>query len=219
MAKPIKSYQGNGLNVTFEPARCIHAKACVNGLPEVFDTARRPWILPQAAPAEQVADVVARCPSGALHIRPHDETLPPEAPDAENTIQVQPDGPLYLRGDLDMVGMQGEPLRRDTRLALCRCGASQHKPYCDNQHLESGFQDPGKLSKTTFAVADYQPGGALTVTPSPNGPLLVGGAVRILSADGSASVDCHQCALCRCGSSKKKPFCDGTHKKIGFTAD
>ncbi|MFD7510449.1 (4Fe-4S)-binding protein [Streptomyces sp. NPDC059853] len=61
-----KSYEGRSITVTFEAARCQHAAACVHGLPEVFDTARRPWIRPDAAEAERLAEVVRRCPSGAL---------------------------------------------------------------------------------------------------------------------------------------------------------
>ncbi len=217
MANKRKTYHGTALDVTFEPARCIHAEECVKHLPDVFDTDRRPWIQPDAASASEVIAVVARCPSGALHAHPHDDTSP-ERPDVENTIQVVENGPLYLRGDLDMVDMQGGPLRRDARLALCRCGASQHKPYCDNEHLNSDFQDPGALAKTDFETDQYTPGGALTITPSPDGPLLLGGAVRLVNAAGDEALTCRQCALCRCGGSKKKPFCDGTHKKIGFSS-
>lgn len=61
-----KSYEGEEIVVTFDPEVCRHAGECVRGLPEVFDTKRKPWILPDAAPAERVAEQVRRCPSGAL---------------------------------------------------------------------------------------------------------------------------------------------------------
>ncbi|MCU4747469.1 (4Fe-4S)-binding protein [Streptomyces xiamenensis] len=61
-----KTYEGRSITVTFEAARCRHAAECVRGLPEVFDTARRPWIRPDGAEAGRVAEVVRRCPSGAL---------------------------------------------------------------------------------------------------------------------------------------------------------
>ncbi|MFD4023878.1 (4Fe-4S)-binding protein [Streptomyces sp. NPDC058576] len=61
-----KSYEGRSITVTFEAGRCRHAAECVRGLPEVFDTGRRPWIRPDGADAERVVDVVRRCPSGAL---------------------------------------------------------------------------------------------------------------------------------------------------------
>ncbi|MEU8762907.1 (4Fe-4S)-binding protein [Streptomyces sp. NPDC048659] len=61
-----KTYTGKGIAVHFDAERCRHAARCVQGLPEVFDITRRPWITPDAAPAEVVAEVVRRCPSGAL---------------------------------------------------------------------------------------------------------------------------------------------------------
>lgn len=61
-----KVYEGRSITVTFEARRCLHAAECVNGLPEVFDTAKRPWIRPDGAEAERLAEVVRRCPSGAL---------------------------------------------------------------------------------------------------------------------------------------------------------
>ncbi|WP_097866360.1 (4Fe-4S)-binding protein [Streptomyces sp. rh34] len=61
-----RSYEGRSITVTFEAGRCLHAAVCVRGLPEVFDTGRRPWIRPDGADAERLAEVVERCPSGAL---------------------------------------------------------------------------------------------------------------------------------------------------------
>jgi uncharacterized Fe-S cluster protein YjdI len=59
--------------VTFEAALCRHAAECVRGLPEVFDTARRPWIQPGNAPADAVERTVARCPTTALKFVRADE--------------------------------------------------------------------------------------------------------------------------------------------------
>lgn len=64
-----REYKGQSITVTFEARRCRHAAECVRGLPEVFDTARRPWIQPDGAPADRLAEVVRRCPSGALQYR------------------------------------------------------------------------------------------------------------------------------------------------------
>ncbi|MEU5937297.1 (4Fe-4S)-binding protein [Micromonospora sp. NPDC047187] len=61
-----KAYKGQKITVTFEARRCLHAAECVRGLPEVFDTDQRPWIRPDGAEAERLAEVVRRCPSGAL---------------------------------------------------------------------------------------------------------------------------------------------------------
>jgi CDGSH-type Zn-finger protein len=58
------------------------------------------------------------------------------------TVTPVENGPLLLRGELTVRGIDGadEIL---PRAALCRCGQSKNKPFCDNSHLESGFQPPG----------------------------------------------------------------------------
>lgn len=51
------------------------------------------------------------------------------------------DGPLLVRGDFDLVSSTGEPLERTRRtVALCRCGASAIKPFCDGTHKLIGFR-------------------------------------------------------------------------------
>lgn len=63
-------------------------------------------------------------------------------------------------------------------------------------------------------------GGAVVVVPYPNGPLLVRGAVRIETPDGRPVPRSRRTvALCRCGVSSIKPYCDGTHKLIGFRTE
>jgi CDGSH-type Zn-finger protein len=60
---------------------------------------------------------------------------------------------------------------------------------------------------------------AVTITPLENGPYLGKGPVTVVDADGSQyQIDRSTIALCRCGGSTSKPFCDGTHSKIGFAA-
>lgn len=66
MSNRLQAYETPEIAVTFEPALCIHSGNCVRGLPLVFDVRRKRWIRPEAAPADQVAAQVARCPSGAL---------------------------------------------------------------------------------------------------------------------------------------------------------
>ena len=63
-----KAYTGPDITVYYDATICQHAAECVRGLPEVFNTQRRPWITPDAAPAATVAEVVGRCPSGALQV-------------------------------------------------------------------------------------------------------------------------------------------------------
>jgi CDGSH-type Zn-finger protein len=60
---------------------------------------------------------------------------------------------------------------------------------------------------------------ATTVTVLAAGPLQVEGNLRILADDGSVIKECTKAFLCRCGGSKNKPFCDGTHRSLGFTGE
>jgi uncharacterized Fe-S cluster protein YjdI len=118
-----KLYTGAHVDVSFDAARCRHAAECVRGLPAVFDTGRRPWILPSEASAEAVVEVVARCPTGALRTHPHD-VAPERTPD-HTTVEALPGGPLLLRGDLEIAG------ERELRAAFCSCGSTANHPYCD----------------------------------------------------------------------------------------
>jgi CDGSH-type Zn-finger protein/uncharacterized Fe-S cluster protein YjdI len=214
MKKKVHSYQAEGIVVEYDAARCIHVKECVHGLPEVFDPKRRPWIDPGLASADAIAEVVRRCPTGALRYRT--ETGEQEQPTGRNEVRTAADGPLYLHGRLNVRVSDGESVE-ETRLALCRCGASQNKPFCDNAHIESGFRDPaanipqqvakGSDEKTTVAV-----------TFVPNGPILIDGPVAVCGADSSEAVGVRG-ALCRCGESLTKPFCDGSHVAAGFSSD
>lgn len=141
MRRRLHGYRGERIVVTYDAKRCIHARECVRGLPEVFDPGRRPWVNPGAADADAVAAVIARCPTGALHFERRDGG-PAEAPPGANVVTVAADGPLYLRGDLRLVSPAGEVVLSDTRLALCRCGASADKPFCDGSHRRIGFTAP-----------------------------------------------------------------------------
>ena len=69
---PVREYAGPGIVVTWEPGRCKHATECVRGLPQVFDRTVRPWIDPKNATADELVDVIDRCPSFALGYRTED---------------------------------------------------------------------------------------------------------------------------------------------------
>lgn len=68
-APGVRSYPLEGGEVLWEAARCRHAGECVRGLPQVFDTTRRPWIQPRHAPPAEVERVVGLCPTRALTFR------------------------------------------------------------------------------------------------------------------------------------------------------
>ncbi len=103
------------------------------------------------------------------------------------------------------------------RAALCRCGLSKKKPFCDNSHEKQEFRDRGAVGETGTPLQIK--GGPLTVKRAPNGPLLVSGNLTIINAAGRVAWQGTKAALCRCGASKNKPFCDGAHKPAGFEAE
>ena len=141
MAEPkprVRRYEADDVVVTFDPKLCIHAQECVRGLPEVFDIDERPWVQPQNAGADAVVDVVSRCPTGALHTERRDSGQG-EAPITDVTIREVVNGPLYVSGEVSVVDDDGAVFREDWRVALCRCGASDDKPFCDGSHTAAGF--------------------------------------------------------------------------------
>lgn len=215
MSNKIRTYSSNDIDVTYDVARCIHAAECVRHLSQVFDTQKRPWIQPANAAADEIAAVVERCPSGALHYARR-SGIQEEIP-SSNSVQLQVNGPLYVRGDLEVVRSDGSTLIRDTRLALCRCGASQNKPFCDNSHRTSGFQAPAALVEPPGELAVIPEAGALRITLRPNGSLRFEGPHAIVDDQGEGVFQAERASFCRCGGSAKKPFCDGTHKHIGFS--
>ena len=216
MKSAVKGYQGDGFAVTYDIRRCIHAEQCVNGLPKVFDRDRKPWVDPTQGNQDEIAAVVRLCPTGALKLMLPDGSVAEPVPET-NVVRVGPDGPLYATGDIELVDHEGTLLLWDTRIGLCRCGLSANKPLCDDSHYDQ-FSDPASLAEMSSTGDTDESGGRLKLTARLNGPLVFEGVVEIVGDDGSR-VRKSKGAFCRCGASQKKPFCDGTHKRIGFTTE
>ncbi|MDR2347337.1 MAG: (4Fe-4S)-binding protein [Bifidobacteriaceae bacterium] len=125
----VKEYYGTDLTVRFDLTRCIHAAVCVRTIPAVFDTKRKPWVLPDAGEADQIAAVIRRCPSGALHYQYTDAAAPVEAGHQPVTLRTQDGEPLWLTGDV-VITRAGEAVP-ETRACLCRCGSTANSPFCD----------------------------------------------------------------------------------------
>ncbi|MCW2601220.1 MAG: hypothetical protein JWM02_3049 [Frankiales bacterium] len=136
-----RTYRGRDVEVSFDRDLCIHVGACLAGLPEVFELHRTPWIQPDAANAEIVAEVVRRCPSGALRYRRLDGGAD-EQPASPTTVTPLRNGPLLLSGALQVTLPDGT-VDSAPRATLCRCGLSANKPFCDNSHLRSDFTAAG----------------------------------------------------------------------------
>jgi hypothetical protein len=80
------------------------------------------------------------------------------------------------------------------------------------------FQATGEPPIKESAALEVR-NGPLSVVPAPNGPLLVKGAVEIVSGTGTTIAKISSTALCRCGASANKPYCDGSHVRVGFRSD
>jgi CDGSH-type Zn-finger protein/uncharacterized Fe-S cluster protein YjdI len=209
----VETVQGRQIELQFEAKRCIHSRFCVTWAPKVFlANVQGPWIHPDAMPVEQLVEVAHACPSGAIRYRRKDgapnEPVPPV-----NLATIREAGPYAFRAALQIDGVPA-----GFRATLCRCGASKNKPYCDSSHHEIGFNATGEPpgGKTDMLpVRD----GVLAIDPQANGPLRVRGNLEIISGTGRVVARVTSASLCRCGGSANKPFCDGTHTKIGFRSD
>jgi CDGSH-type Zn-finger protein/uncharacterized Fe-S cluster protein YjdI len=212
MATDIEEVRGKRVLIQFEGKRCIHSRNCVLSRPDVFvPNVQGEWIHPDAASPEEIVALALTCPSGAIRYERLDGGEQ-EAPPLVNLARVRENGPIALHAALVI---DGEPA--GLRATLCRCGASKNKPYCDGSHSAAGFIASGEPR-----TGDSQPlatrDGSLRITPAKDGPLLVEGNLEITSGTGRTINRVTKTALCRCGQSANKPYCDGTHGKVGFTS-
>ena len=211
--KEIYKFPGNKVNVSWDGRLCIHIAECGQAKGDLFVGGRQPWCQPDLVDVDDVKEVVERCPSGALayQVKAGSE---PETANPENTILVIYNGPYYVRGDLDIEGATDDMPGVKYRAALCRCGLSKNKPFCDNSHEAARFQDYGAVGEQGDGLAES--GGKLSVSAMPDGPLIISGNVTIIAGSGRMAWQGTSVALCRCGASANKPFCDGSHTAAGF---
>ena len=210
VADGVETVKGDRLELSFEAKRCIHSRFCVTGAPQVFlANVKGPWIHPDAMPVERLVEVAHACPSGAIRYRRLDGE-PQESAPPVNLATVREAGPYAFRAQLTIDGVPA-----GFRATLCRCGASKNKPYCDGSHHEIGFSATGEPPTGKIDMPPARDG-VLAIDPQLNGPLRVRGNLEILSGTGRAVARVQSAYLCRCGGSATKPFCDGTHAKIGF---
>jgi uncharacterized Fe-S cluster protein YjdI len=137
--EPQRVYRNERIAVHWNPSRSVHSERCARGLPQVFQPDARPWLRVDEATADEIAAVVARCPYGALHVERLDGGAS-EEPGEPTLVEPQPNGPLYVSGQVRILDANGVVIREDTRVALCRCGHSRNKPFCDGSHEIVGFQ-------------------------------------------------------------------------------
>ncbi len=207
--------QGRDVTIRFDAGRCIHSRGCVLGHPEVYvPNVQGEWIHPDSATPETVMVTALTCPSGAIRVSRNDGSAHSDVPPVVNTVRVRENGPLAIEAELTIRGeAQAAP-----RATLCRCGQSKNKPYCDGAHAGAAFTATGENPTKEFTALAVR-NGPVNIQPLPNGPLLVTGNLEIVSGTGRTTDKVTKTALCRCGQSRNKPYCDGSHVAAGFTAD
>jgi uncharacterized Fe-S cluster protein YjdI len=135
----MKEYSNEEIVVCWNPDLCIHAQECIKGLPQVFNRESRPWVNIKGADSEEIMKVIDRCPSGALSYR-----IVKKAGESEKTfaqIKVMKNGPLLVEGSCALLDKTGKEIASNGHFALCRCGGSKNKPFCDGTHIKIGFDD------------------------------------------------------------------------------
>lgn len=126
-------YRGRGITIHDNRSICAHAGHCTDGLAAVFKYGAEPWIDPDGAPAAATAEVIHRCPSGALSY----QGAQPQQGDP--AIVVTKDGPYAVKR-AELVGARWAEGASPDRYTLCRCGGSKNKPFCDGTHWSIGFK-------------------------------------------------------------------------------
>lgn len=136
----VKRYSKEDITVVWKPEVCIHAGECVKRLPEVYRPDEKPWIDVSNASKDELISQINACPSGALSYElPEGEGNKGNVgSSSEVTLQITPNGPIMVKGEVNL-NVNGEE-RVESRVALCRCGASSNKPYCDGSHTSSDFK-------------------------------------------------------------------------------
>lgn len=149
-----KLYSNGEIEVSWEPALCIHSGKCVMGSVKVFNPRRRPWIELEHESSARILEIVANCPSGALKARRlgagetgkndpgNDDQVggTPEQQGAIPSIVASKNGPLEIRFACEIRDAAGNLIRTVEKASLCRCGQSSNKPFCDGTHRKVGFE-------------------------------------------------------------------------------
>lgn len=138
-----RDYPGKEITVHDNRKICSHAAECVNNLSSVFKLGSRPWINPDASKMNDIIDVVRRCPSGALSYSIDGVEYRDPEEQRNPIVTVLKNGPYHITGGIELIGENiqfGEGASKE-HYTLCRCGASENKPFCDGAHKSSKFND------------------------------------------------------------------------------
>jgi len=159
-----RRYRNDVITVYWKPNACVHASYCYRELIEVFDPGRRPWVDMTGASTEKIIETVNMCPTEALSWKWNDETknehvgsdqtnhikfrrpelmAQKELAEEENpvSVKVMTDGPIVIKGNFTFLYSGNTKEFKESMISICRCGASNHLPFCDGMHRKIGFED------------------------------------------------------------------------------
>jgi uncharacterized Fe-S cluster protein YjdI len=141
--KPVTKHYTNGeVTIVWKNDQCIHSTICWKNLSTVFNPKERPWIKPDGADTSTIVEQVKKCPSGALSYFMNNEVDAETVKvDVETIVEATPNGPLLVYGNILVKDAAGKEQKRNNVTALCRCGQSDNKPFCDGTHKKVGFKD------------------------------------------------------------------------------
>jgi len=143
----VKSYTNGDVTVYWRSEKCIHSANCIVGLPGVFKAHKRPWIDMAKADSEEVIKTVDSCPSRALLYMknrgiPAPDLVKKPAPAGSAEIKILKNGPILISGNYILKNSENRQIDVETEIAaICRCGASRKKPFCDGNHNRTDFSD------------------------------------------------------------------------------
>ena len=140
-----QNYVGNHITIHDNRRLCAHAGKCTDGLASVWRMNKKPWIDPDGADVAAIISVIDQCPSGALSYTIDDKPGIDDEPGNEQagveSILVAKDGPYHVVGGITLNDPSRTTSDIPVRYALCRCGASKNKPFCDGSHWDIEFKD------------------------------------------------------------------------------
>jgi len=136
-----KTYSNNEITVIWKPDVCIHSTKCWKASLAVFNPNRKPWIDMSGGTTDEIIKIVNNCPSGALSFKKNNEAAEPKVQpvQSQTTVHVSKGGPYLVKGKFVFVGTDGKEEIKEGSVALCRCGSSSNKPFCDGTHRKIDF--------------------------------------------------------------------------------
>jgi uncharacterized Fe-S cluster protein YjdI len=143
----VKEYSNGEITVYWKAELCIHSANCLMGMPRVFNTKRKPWINVTGADSKEIMKTVDSCPSRALtYLKSTNFRISKPRKKKRLTpkfakVQILKDGPALVTGNFTLRDYKKKKIRVESPVAaICRCGGSNKKPFCDGSHLALGFK-------------------------------------------------------------------------------